>query len=207
MKKRPTLKIIGQIQKELQLGELARYQEIVRKEITKNDNLLKSLGMVDGIQKIQEQLKQTLEPYKNLLSNSHISEKDYLIIPPQTISRDEQMRYIIQEELEKHFSKKENQKTITIDSKGTVSLGDKEFELYSGGIEIIRILSNHNQYIETYEIIDKSKTYTTSESLRKSIAKTNKKINKNLKLKDNLILGKRGSGYMINSIYKVIFKK
>lgn len=106
-------------------------------------------------------------------------------------------------------SSNQPQINIYIDQKDLVSITDrsKTFELYPGGVKLIRVLSEHNSYIQTKQIITLSRAYNTDGSVRKATAKVNRILKNGLDLTDDVIIGKRGRGYMINGMYRITFTK
>ncbi|MCC6290458.1 hypothetical protein IT398_00010 [Candidatus Nomurabacteria bacterium] len=170
----------------------------IREQIEESMQVFNKLGVEESVNKIYESLNPILKK---------LSSKEELAPSITPLSMEESMRHIIREELEYLIKKDEEQIVLEIDSKNYVGFDDNKFELNSGGIDILRILSEYNQYLAVKHILEKSGSHHTDGSLRKGIASVNRKMKINLKLENKVILGKRGSGYIINPLYKIRFKK
>ncbi len=187
--------------KKLEKNNIFLLQKEIRDVIQKQQDFFKSLGIDSATNKIMEILK----PFNEIPNAIRNPDHDFLITPP--VNRDQVIREIVREELKFLKKDSEPQIEIVINNGCLVTYNDSTLEIYPGGIDIIRILSKHNRYMNIESIMEYTSFYNTNDSLRKSMAKLNKKFSNNFGKNEILILGKRGLGYMINPRYRIVFKK
>jgi hypothetical protein len=108
------------------------------------------------------------------------------------------------------LSKKNDKITIFLTSSGTLyrNIGDREIQYNAHDskkpVSIFKFLSEQNNNFVKIDRITIQAGCTNDEATRKAISKFNDKANFRLRLGNNIIESKQGSGYRINPIYEII---